>query len=76
MTLPFALPAFEALHRAWTKCAERAKYVNFVPALNAGLQKLEDYYSCTADSDVYTFAMCESFHNLLNHLTVLKSETF
>ena len=36
----------------------------------AGLQKLEDYYSHTADSDVYTFAMCASFHNLLNHLTV------
>ena len=76
MILHFALPALEALHRAWTKHAERAKYVNFVPALNAGLQNLEDYYSHTADSNAYTFAMCALFHNLLDHLTVLKSETF
>lgn len=56
-TLHLALPALEALHKAWTKCAERSKYIDFVPALNAGLQKIEEYYSRTAECDAYTFAM-------------------
>ncbi|KAF8219872.1 hypothetical protein L208DRAFT_1188116, partial [Tricholoma matsutake] len=56
-TLHLALPALEALHKAWTKRAERIKYIDFVPALNAGLVKIAEYYDRTADSDVYTFAM-------------------
>ncbi|KAF8230568.1 hypothetical protein L208DRAFT_1214034, partial [Tricholoma matsutake] len=56
-TLHLALPALKALHKAWTKRAERVKYIDFVPALNAGLVKIMEYYDCTADSDVYTFAM-------------------
>ncbi|KAF8219919.1 hypothetical protein L208DRAFT_1336728, partial [Tricholoma matsutake] len=57
-TLHLALPALEALHKSWTKRAERIKYFDFVPALNAGLAKIAEYYDCTADSDAYTFAMC------------------
>jgi hypothetical protein len=53
------LPALEALHKAWTKRAARSKYCDFVPALEAGLAKIEEYYDRTADSDAYTFAMCE-----------------
>ena len=57
-TLHRTLPALEALHKAWTKRAERSKYLEFVPALNAGLAKIEEYYHRTAESDAYTFAMC------------------
>jgi hypothetical protein len=57
-TLHLALPALKALHKAWSKRAERAKYVDFVPALNAGLAKIEEYYDRTAECDAYTFAMC------------------
>jgi hypothetical protein len=53
------LPALEALHKSWTKRAERAKYFDFVPALNAGLAKIAEYYDRTADSNAYTFAMCK-----------------
>jgi hypothetical protein len=51
------LPALEALHKAWTKRAARSKYRDFVPALKAGLAKIEEYYDRTADSDAYMFAM-------------------
>ena len=57
-TLHCALPALEALHKAWTKQADRAKYFEFVPALNTSLAKIEEYYHRTAESDAYTFAMC------------------
>ena len=57
-TLHLALLALEALHKAWTKRADYSKYCNFVLALNAGLDKIEEYYDCTADSDAYTFTMC------------------
>lgn len=55
------LPALEALHKAWTKQADRSKYRDFVPALKAGLDKIEEYYDRTADSDAYTFAMCKLY---------------
>ena len=45
------------LHKAWAKHAAHAKYINFVPALNAGLAKIEEYYDQTTQSDAYTFAM-------------------
>ena len=58
-TLNLALPTLEALHKAWTKRAARSKYHDFIPALEAGLAKIEEYYDHTADSDMYTFAICE-----------------
>lgn len=57
-TLHLALPALEALHKAWTKRAARDKYADFIPALDAGLAKIEEYYDRTSQSDAYTFAMC------------------
>ena len=42
-TLHLALPALEAPHKAWTKQADRSKYHDFVLALNAGLDKIEEY---------------------------------
>jgi hypothetical protein len=56
-TLHLALPALEALHKAWSTRLTRAKYQDFVPALEAGLEKITEYYERTADSDAYTFVM-------------------
>lgn len=56
-TLHLALPALEALHKAWSVRQDRVKYQDFVPALESGLAKIEEYYNRTADSDAYTFAM-------------------
>lgn len=56
-TLHLALPALEAIHKAWTTRQTREKYKDFLPALKAGLTKIEEYYDRTSDSDAYTFAM-------------------
>lgn len=56
-TLHLALPALEALHKAWTTRLAREKYKGFTSALQAGLTKIEEYYDRTADSDTYTFSM-------------------
>ena len=56
-TLHLALPTLEALHKAWTTRLTREKYKDFVPSLQAGLTKIEEYYDRTSDSDTYTFAM-------------------
>jgi hypothetical protein len=72
-TLHLALPVLEELHKAWTKRAEHVKYIDFVPALNAGLVKITESYHRTADSDAYTFAMCSitSLCPLINSDTCL-----
>jgi hypothetical protein len=57
-TLHLALPALEALHKAWSTRLTREKYHDFAPALEAGLEKVTEYYERTADLDAYTFAMC------------------
>lgn len=54
------LPALEALHKSWTSRLDKPKYAEFRTAIQAGLNKVEEYYQKTADSDVYTFAMCTS----------------
>jgi len=56
-TLHLALPALEALHKAWTTRSACEKYKDFSPALQAGLTKIEEYYDRTSDSDTYMFAM-------------------
>jgi hypothetical protein len=55
------LPALEALHKAWSKWVGREKYGDFIPALSAGLAKIEEYYDRTSDSNAYTFAMCQIY---------------
>ena len=52
------LPALEALHKAWTTQLAYDKYKDFLPALQAGLTKVEEYYDQISDSDTYIFAMC------------------
>ena len=56
--LHLALPALEGLHKAWSRRLMRAKYRHFVPALKAGLGKIEEYYERNPDSDASIFPMC------------------
>ncbi|KAF8232595.1 hypothetical protein L208DRAFT_1271336 [Tricholoma matsutake] len=67
-TLHLALPALEALHKAWTKRVTHSKYRDFVPMLEAGLAKIEEYYDHTADSDAYTFGMLLDLSNKTEHI--------
>jgi hypothetical protein len=55
--LHLALPALEALHKAWSSRVERPKYADFTDALQAGIDKISEYYEKAADSDAYVFAM-------------------
>jgi len=59
-TLDLAIPALEALHKAWPLRAECTKYVEFIDALAAGVNKVVEYYNMTAESNAYIFAMCMS----------------
>jgi hypothetical protein len=56
-TLHLAIPALEALHRAWFSRAGRPKYKRFTPALKAACTKIDDYYEKTTDSPAYIMAM-------------------
>ena len=56
-----ALPALESLHKTWHTRSTKSEYVDFRPALEAGIKKVADYYEKTADSDSYIMAMC-MFH--------------
>ncbi|KAF8638777.1 hypothetical protein AX14_010153, partial [Amanita brunnescens Koide BX004] len=56
-TLHLALPALEALHKAWSTRVSRIQYLDFQDGLNAGIDKIVDYYQRSADSDAYIMAM-------------------
>ncbi|KAG6870481.1 hypothetical protein C0995_012706 [Termitomyces sp. Mi166 len=56
-TLHLAIPALEALYRAWSSRANHAKYAAFTPALQATCQKINDYYEKTTNSPAYIMAM-------------------
>ncbi|KAF5343868.1 hypothetical protein D9758_015885 [Tetrapyrgos nigripes] len=56
-TLHNAIPALERLHIAWEKRKGKTKYTKFTDALNAGVDKLGNYYNKTSDSDAYVFSM-------------------
>ncbi|OJT08055.1 Zinc finger BED domain-containing protein RICESLEEPER 2 [Trametes pubescens] len=56
-SLHLALPALEALQRAWSTRSGKAKYAEFRPALEAGSRKITEYYEKTAETQVYTFAL-------------------
>ena len=56
-TLHLAIPALEALYRAWSSRAERPKYELFVAALKAACTKIDEYYEKTTDSPAYIMAM-------------------
>lgn len=56
-TLHLAIPALEALHRAWTSRTENPRYEFFVPALKAAAEKIDEYYNKTGNSNAYNIAM-------------------
>ncbi|KAN0120573.1 Ribonuclease H-like domain containing protein [Russula decolorans] len=56
-TLHLAIPALEALHKAWSSQSRRAKYTRFAPALDAAGQKIDEYYEKTTDSSAYIMTM-------------------
>jgi hypothetical protein len=56
-TLHLAIPALEALHKAWSSCAACPKYEWFVPALHAAFTKIDDYYEKTTETPAYIMAM-------------------
>ncbi|KAJ8503453.1 hypothetical protein ONZ45_g10852 [Pleurotus djamor] len=56
-TLSLALPALEALHKAWSSRIDRSKYASFSAALQAGVDKIVEYYNRTADTDAYNVTM-------------------
>ena len=60
-TLQNALPALEKLHLSWEKAAAKPRYSNFIPALNAGMDKITTYYERSADSDAHIMAMGDVF---------------
>jgi hypothetical protein len=56
-TLHLAIPALEALHKAWLSRASRPKYAPFARALYAACDKIDKYHKKTADSPAYIMAM-------------------
>jgi hypothetical protein len=68
-TLHLAIPALEALYRAWSTRAERPKYEPFSSALRAACEKVDEYYEKTTESPAYIMAM--STHYSLLCYTVL-----
>ncbi|KAJ7509390.1 hypothetical protein B0H11DRAFT_2427795 [Mycena galericulata] len=56
-TLHLALPALESLHTNWTKCADDSEFSSFEPALREALEKVDEYYQKTSNSNAYMLAM-------------------
>ncbi|PSR75311.1 hypothetical protein PHLCEN_2v9174 [Hermanssonia centrifuga] len=56
-TLHLAIPALEALFKAWDSRRSREKYASFAEALSIGTAKIAEYYDKTGDSDAYIVSM-------------------
>jgi hypothetical protein len=56
-TLHLAIPALEALHRAWSSRAGRLKYERFAQALERACTKIDEYYEKTTESPAYIMVM-------------------
>lgn len=74
-TLHLAIPALEALHKAWsdrTAPTRRQKYERFVPALQAACTKIDEYYEKTTESPAYIMAMSKiTIFPYLNKMLIL-----
>jgi len=57
-----ALPAIETLYAAWQNASTKPQYAPFASALEAAMEKLNEYYQRTAASDVHIIAMGLLFH--------------
>ena len=55
--LHLAIPALEALYKAWSSRAEWSKYRWAAPALHAACQKIDQYYEKTMESPTYVMSM-------------------
>ncbi|KAE9403021.1 hypothetical protein BT96DRAFT_1083250 [Gymnopus androsaceus JB14] len=56
-SLYVGLPALEALHNAWSKRILKPKYSDFTDAIQAGIDKLSEYYDRTGSSSAYVISM-------------------
>ncbi|KAG2148168.1 uncharacterized protein EDB93DRAFT_1103831 [Suillus bovinus] len=56
-SLQQALPALEALHKAWSSRSANPRYKAFHIALNAAVEKIKQYYDRTSDSEAYIMSM-------------------
>ena len=56
-TLHHVLPTLEKLYVSWEKAASKERYQSFIPALDAGMAKLDEYYQRSAESDAHIMAM-------------------
>jgi hypothetical protein len=52
------------MHAAWEKASSKTRYSCFIPALNAGKAKLDQYYQRSAESDAHIMAMGKSSFTL------------
>jgi hypothetical protein len=55
--LHHALSALKKMYRCWEKSATKPCYQVFVPALTAGMMKLNEYYQHSAKSNAHIMAM-------------------
>ncbi len=55
--LHYAIPALEALFRAWSNQAVHPKYHPFASALHAACGKIDEYYVKMMDSPAYILSM-------------------
>ena len=57
--LHLALPALEALHKAWSSRVKKEKYSHFKSALDLAIEKIAEYYDKTSNSDAFILSMCK-----------------
>ncbi|KIK15627.1 hypothetical protein PISMIDRAFT_114786 [Pisolithus microcarpus 441] len=67
-TMHAILPALESLFKAWSLRKNMAKYGDFTDALDAGLNKISEYYEQTATSDAHIIVMLLDPAQKLNHI--------
>ncbi|TFK45704.1 hypothetical protein OE88DRAFT_1107229 [Heliocybe sulcata] len=58
--LHLGIPALEELHAAWINRQVKTGYERFNRSLQAGLDKIAEYYDKTGDNDAYVFSISTS----------------
>ncbi|KAG6863764.1 hypothetical protein C0993_010432, partial [Termitomyces sp. T159_Od127] len=66
-TLHLAIPALEALYRAWSSRINWTKYAPFSLALEAACEKIDVYYDKTTNSPAYIMSMILNPHKKLSY---------
>lgn len=56
-SLHTALPAIEEMYAKWEQASQKGRYKPFTDALVAAMDKLNEYYQRTAESDAHIVAM-------------------